>query len=409
MKVLLIAYACEPNSGSEPGVGWNTVMNLAKLNPMVDFTVITRSNNKKTIEENNFLSNVRFLYNDVGSLLYLKRRFNPIRTYYYFWSIFTSYKFREIAVDYDVVHHITFVNDWLPSPISLLKKGANTKFIWGPLGSNEAIPLRHISSVKQRLKELLRRFIPKVIISVDPFYKKTISKADIILGINESVKAKFSNYSHKYEHMHSICISTDYLNDLEKKAKTGKFTFISVGNLIQIKNFNLTLIAFKKFLDTRLDKKSFQLVIIGDGQLRAELVDLANSLSIEENVQFLGKLNYSEVKNHYRNADAFVFPTFEASGMVILEAMYSRLPVVAVDTGGPAFFTSETNKKFLASKNNTTDEICTEMSKFMSKLVDEKEFLKQLGNENSEHVLSNFTWESKVNKYMNYYGSSTSE
>ena len=44
LKVLLSAYACEPNKGSEPGVGWNWLIEIAKLNHKV--TVITRSNKK---------------------------------------------------------------------------------------------------------------------------------------------------------------------------------------------------------------------------------------------------------------------------------------------------------------------------------------------------------------------------
>ena len=30
-KILLSAYACEPNEGSEPGVGWNWAIELKKL------------------------------------------------------------------------------------------------------------------------------------------------------------------------------------------------------------------------------------------------------------------------------------------------------------------------------------------------------------------------------------------
>ena len=38
-KVLLSAYACEPNKGSEPGVGWNWAKHLAEK---YEIYVITR-------------------------------------------------------------------------------------------------------------------------------------------------------------------------------------------------------------------------------------------------------------------------------------------------------------------------------------------------------------------------------
>ena len=48
LRVLLSAYACEPGKGSEPGVGWNWVKQLARHE---DVWVLTRSNNRGAIEQ----------------------------------------------------------------------------------------------------------------------------------------------------------------------------------------------------------------------------------------------------------------------------------------------------------------------------------------------------------------------
>ena len=45
--ILISAYACEPLKGSEQGVGWNWVLQMAKTNYL---HVITRANNKELIE-----------------------------------------------------------------------------------------------------------------------------------------------------------------------------------------------------------------------------------------------------------------------------------------------------------------------------------------------------------------------
>ena len=58
MKVLLSAYACEPNKGSEPGTGWNWLKQIARFN---EIWVITRANNRESIEsalENEPMPNV---------------------------------------------------------------------------------------------------------------------------------------------------------------------------------------------------------------------------------------------------------------------------------------------------------------------------------------------------------------
>lgn len=48
MNILLSAYACEPNKGSEPGVGWGWALEWAKNH---NVWVITRDNNKAVIDE----------------------------------------------------------------------------------------------------------------------------------------------------------------------------------------------------------------------------------------------------------------------------------------------------------------------------------------------------------------------
>ena len=64
MNILLSAYACNPNKGSESSVGWNWAKNLSKYNTIY---VITREYNRSDIEGN--LSdedkNLKFIYFDL--------------------------------------------------------------------------------------------------------------------------------------------------------------------------------------------------------------------------------------------------------------------------------------------------------------------------------------------------------
>ena len=66
-KILLSAYACEPNVGSEPGVGWNWAIEIKKLGH--EILIITRKNNKKVIEKelltNKILNKKNFYYFDL--------------------------------------------------------------------------------------------------------------------------------------------------------------------------------------------------------------------------------------------------------------------------------------------------------------------------------------------------------
>ena len=50
LKVLLSAYACHPNRGSEPGVGWNWLKELSKDNEVWAF-IYAKQGQKKSVEE----------------------------------------------------------------------------------------------------------------------------------------------------------------------------------------------------------------------------------------------------------------------------------------------------------------------------------------------------------------------
>ena len=65
LKILLSAYACEPNKGSEPEIGWKWATTLSNLGHEV--YVITRRNNKELIElylSKNEYKKLSFIYFD---------------------------------------------------------------------------------------------------------------------------------------------------------------------------------------------------------------------------------------------------------------------------------------------------------------------------------------------------------
>ncbi|WP_428311151.1 glycosyltransferase family 4 protein [Hydrocarboniphaga sp.] len=74
--------------------------------------------------------------------------------------------------------------------------------------------------------------------------------------------------------------------------------------------------------------KAVKLLICGDGTLMAELRSLCSGLGIDDRVLWLGW--QSNLENFYRAADIFVMPSrWESFGLVFLEAMFYRLPVVS--------------------------------------------------------------------------------
>jgi glycosyltransferase involved in cell wall biosynthesis len=102
-----------------------------------------------------------------------------------------------------------------------------------------------------------------------------------------------------------------------------------VGNLLPIKNPGLLLDAF-----SRLDEKP-RLVYVGDGELRAQLLQQARHLGLVDRVHFMGNLAPEHVVRHMQAADVLAVPSRnEGLPNVLREAFACGLPVVAADVGG---------------------------------------------------------------------------
>lgn len=79
----------------------------------------------------------------------------------------------------------------------------------------------------------------------------------------------------------------------------------------------------------------FRLMVIGDGPQREEYMDLCEQLDIRQQICFLGSLPNREIAVHMAAADCFVFASkTETQGIVILEAMAAKTPVVALRASG---------------------------------------------------------------------------
>jgi phosphatidylinositol alpha 1,6-mannosyltransferase len=109
-----------------------------------------------------------------------------------------------------------------------------------------------------------------------------------------------------------------------------RYTFLYVGRLAFEKRADQVLDAFR-LASEMLPRGMIHLVVAGTGPREADLRAAA-----PPGVTFLGLLDRrSRLPDLYANCDAFVFASVtETLGLVVLEAMASGLPVIAVPEGG---------------------------------------------------------------------------
>lgn len=118
------------------------------------------------------------------------------------------------------------------------------------------------------------------------------------------------------------------------------FTFITVGRLHPVKNQALLIRSFHQLITQHPDVTSTRLQIIGDGELKGELLALRKELDLEDRVEFLGYR--SDSQEFLGQSHVFVLPShFEAMPMSALEALACETPAICTKVGGVEYLIDE--------------------------------------------------------------------
>ena len=104
-----------------------------------------------------------------------------------------------------------------------------------------------------------------------------------------------------------------------------------VGRLVYEKGIHILINAVPKVLD----KVNAKFIIVGTGYMKEQLLNIVRSVGLEHKVLFEGFVDEPSLLKLQQCADVSVVPSlFEPFGIVALEAMAAKSPVVASDTGG---------------------------------------------------------------------------
>ena len=124
----------------------------------------------------------------------------------------------------------------------------------------------------------------------------------------------------------------DSNNDFRSKyALPHEKIVLYVGRLVYEKGIHVLINAVPKVLE----KVSAKFIIVGNGYMKEQLLNIVRSMGLEHKVLFEGFVDQATLLRHQKNADVSVVPSlFEPFGIVALEAMAAKSPVVVSDTGG---------------------------------------------------------------------------
>ena len=153
-------------------------------------------------------------------------------------------------------------------------------------------------------------------------------------------------------------------------------SLIAIGRLHPQKGFDLLLRAFHKIQAKYPD---WQVTILGEGVMRAELEQLRSQLNLVDRVHLPGLV--SNVPTYLDRADLFVMPSrFEGFPMALCEAMAYGLPVLAADClSGPRDIIDDGVNGVLV-KTEDIDALAAGLDKLMSDPAKRQQLAKNAPN-----------------------------
>lgn len=378
MKVLLSAYACEPNKGSEPGVGWNWALALARRGYEVH--VLTRTNNREVIEkEPGKPPSLHFHFFDYPA----RARFwkywpGGIYLYYLLWQMGAARVAARLHKHerFDLVQHITFVSFRQPSFMG----GLGIPFIFGPVGGGESMPpqFRRGLPLRARLAELLRsagnRFV-----ALDPLMGRTYADAHVIACATEETRMAIpARFRSKCIVQRAIGIELDGSSSVDRETGSPEEgpRFLFVGRLLYWKGLHLILHALKRVKE---EVPQLRLRIIGEGPDRRWLREIAERAGVTDRVEWVPRIAHNEIRGEYRRSVGFAFPSLhDSGGMVVLEALAAGLPVVCLDRGGPGSMVDSSCGIILQAGIESESAIICQLAAAIIRLVREPELRSDL-------------------------------
>ena len=335
----MLAYACSPYRGSEPGVGWQRAAEMAKH---FEVWVITEECEfKEDIEryqsENGPTDNLQFRFvprviasDEVWRWL---SEFRPL--YYVAYSMWHRRAYRlarelNAEVGFDLVHQSTMCGFREPGQLWKL----DVPFIWGPVGGTPNYPWRFLlqSGLSVALIEGVRSVLNRIQLRFTPRVREASRRAGAVLTAIPDGQRDFK----RIHGVDSVCMLDVGVNRVIDKPRTfglrqRPLRLLWSGSLEPRKALQLLLRALVE-LPSGIE---YELRILGSGPKQRAWHGLARRLGVEGNCGWLGWLPHDEAMRQMAWADVFVFTSLrDTCGTVVLEALSQGVPVICLDHQG---------------------------------------------------------------------------
>ena len=331
MKILLSAYACEPWKGSEPDVGFQTMLSVAEHH---DVWVLTKQNNLPSLEsvlQGDPRSERISLHGlDLGTVSSRLKRIGRVGLmwYYHRWQGKASELALQLdlVVDFDAVFHITFASYWMKVGAARVDK----PLLLGPVGGAVEAPFRLFAELGWRgvVEELFRAAGRRIWFRL-PGVRFAAQRASHILVNNRETGRRLATVAKAPIKVLPNPTAVEVPAVLSPRNPSNDIAF--VGRLIPWKGVQLALRCMR-YIRT----PGARLLVFGEGPDQGRILRRIRRWRLEDRVSVVGHIARSELLERLSQCGAMIHPALhEEGGNVVAEALAMEVPVVCLDRGGP--------------------------------------------------------------------------
>ncbi len=345
-----------------------TDLTLASKNQGLSYIVITPSiSGKEYVEVNNHVT------------VYYVKNWTPVHLH--FLDYIRNLNFRivqfvlhELNKDVDLIH----CHDWLTGMAAVTLQ----KQLGKPL----------ISTIHSTEKE--RKLVTKTkpIEMITTYEKELMTKSDRLI-VSSAYMYSLLNRDYDIEKERMDLIPNGILPSqyqLPRKEPNNQYPtpfILAMGRLVKEKGFDYLLEAFEEIKPFHKDLK---LVIAGEGPFNEVLIRKSIELTIDD-VIFTGHVKGREKNCLLHQCEMLVIPSlYEPFGIIALEGMICRRPVIAFNTGGLKEIVGD-GRGILVESSRSAD-----LAKEMRTILVNRELGKEVADRGFTHVAQNYHWDDVI-------------
>ncbi len=335
MKLLISAYACAPNRGSEHGSAWNWTSEVARLGE--DVTVLVSPAHRDAVlsaaQRDPALQRIRWLFPEVA-FWPLQQGKEPVweRTYNLLWQREALPLAQALHREqpFDLVHHLTWGGVRAPTFLGTL----GAPLIIGPVGGGETSPagLRDRLPLRGRVLESVRDW-SNATIELNPIVRQGLRRAAVIFARTADTKNLLSSPLRAKTYVQMELGVTPAQIGAPRPVRQAPRKLLYAGRLLYWKGLHIAIEAMAQLVENLPD---VQLTIVGNGPEEARLKSEIAQRNLSAKITFVSWMPQEQFLRLYDTHDLFVFPSLhDSTGWVVLESFCKGLPVACLNLGGP--------------------------------------------------------------------------